>query len=156
MNLRQFLEIIYKSKSCSKTADILQYCRQFFAISPNLVAKRKLDMFIQSWWFIQGLPSHLQTEMFYRYQLDSDDDVNMDFDDLLKKAMRLLRIKKKLASLAQVEKESQGIEDLVGKSDLNTRINSISGSLLMQTLMQVYLPSIRSALTSIQASERHN
>lgn len=70
--------------------------------------KGKLDIFIQSWWFIQGLSSHLQTEIFFRYQLDSDDNVNMDFDDLLKKPMRLLRVKKKLASLAQVEKKSQG------------------------------------------------
>ena len=47
MNSRRFLEI-YKSKSRSDTADALQYCRQFYAISRNLVAKGKLDTFTQS------------------------------------------------------------------------------------------------------------
>ncbi len=44
--------------------------------------------------------------MFCQYCLDPDDDLNMDFDDLLKKAIGLLGAKKKLASMIQVEKES--------------------------------------------------
>ena len=51
MNSRRFLEI-YKTKFRSNTADVLQYCRQFSAISRNLVAKGKLDSFIQSRWFL--------------------------------------------------------------------------------------------------------
>ncbi len=98
VNSRRFLEI-YKSNSRSDTAHVLQYCRQLCAISQNLVAKGKLDLFTQSRWFLQGLPSHLLTQMIYRYELDPDDDLNMDFDDLLKKAMRLLGAKKKLANL---------------------------------------------------------
>ncbi len=90
---------LYKSKSRSETADVLQYCRQFSTNSRNLVAKGKLDTFTQSRWFIQGLPLDLQMEMFCRYSLDPDDDLNMDFDDLLKKAMELLGAKKKLASM---------------------------------------------------------
>ena len=151
MNPRRFLEI-YKSKSCSKTADVLQYCRQFSAISRNLVAKGKLDTFTQSRWFIQGLLFHLQTEMFYRYELEPNDDVNIDFDDLLKKAMGLLEAKKKLAGLVQVEKKSQRVEDLVEKCDLKTCINSKPGPLLTQTPMQAYPPPICSAPTSVQAS----
>ena len=151
MNSRRFLEI-YKSKSRSETADVLQYCRQFPAISRNLVTKGKLDAFTQPRWFIQSLPSHLQTEMFYKYELDPDDDVNIDFDNLLKKAMGLLGAKKKLASLVQVKKESQGVEDLVEKCDLKTRINSTPGPLLTQTPMPTYLLSICSAPISVQAS----
>ena len=98
MNSICFLEI-YKTKSRFDTADVLQYCRQFSAISRYLISKRKLDSFTQFRWFLQGLPSHLQTEMFYRYELDPEDDLNMDFDDLLKKAMRFLGAKKKLASI---------------------------------------------------------
>ncbi len=46
MNSRRFLEI-YKSKSRSDTSDVLQYCRQFSAISQNLVTKGKLYSFTQ-------------------------------------------------------------------------------------------------------------
>ncbi len=73
MNSRRFLEI-FKSKYRSDTADVLQYCRQFSTISRKLVTKGKLDLFTQSRWFLQGLPSHLQTEMFYRYKMDPNED----------------------------------------------------------------------------------
>ena len=58
MNSRRFLEL-YKSKSRFNTADVLQYCCQFSAISRNLVAKGKLNTFTQSQGFIQGLPLDL-------------------------------------------------------------------------------------------------
>ena len=122
MNSKRFLEI-YKSKSRSDTADVLQYGRQFFTIFQNLVTKGKLNSFIQSRWFLQSLPTHIQTEMFYRYELDPDDDFNMDFDDLLKRDMGLLGAKKKLANLVQVEKKSQKVEDLIEKCDYKTRIS---------------------------------
>ncbi len=63
INSRRFLEL-YKSKSHSDTAAVLQYCCQFSAISRNLIAEGKLDIFTQSRWFIQRLPSDLQIEMF--------------------------------------------------------------------------------------------
>lgn len=73
---------------------------------------------------LQGLPSHLQTKIIYRYELAPDDDLTMDFDDLLKKVMGLLGAKKELLSLVYVEKEGKGMEDLVGKCDHKTRVNS--------------------------------
>ena len=149
MNSRRFLEV-YKSKSRSDTADVLQYCRQFSAISRNLVAKGKLDTFTQSRWFIQGLPSDLQMEMFCRYSLDPDDDLNMDFDDLLKKAMGLLGAKKKLASMVQVEKESQRIEDLVEKCNQRTRISSTPN--VTPPSVPTHQPLNFSATTSVQIS----
>ncbi len=149
MNARRFLEL-YKTKSRSNTTDDLQYCCQFSAISRNLVAKRKLDSFIQSQWFLQGLPSHLQTEMFYRYELDSDDDLNKDFDDLLKKAMRLLGAKKKLARIVQVEKNSQEVEDLVEKCNYKTQISSTPNRLNTQPPIPYYQPPILSAPPSVQ------
>lgn len=72
---------------------------------------------------LQGLPSHLQTKIICRYELDPDDDLTMDFD-LLKKAMGLLGAKKELASLVYVEKEGKGMEDLVGKCYHKTRASS--------------------------------
>lgn len=134
MNSRRFLKI-YKTKSRSDTTDVLQNCRQFSAISRNFVAIGKLDSFTQSRSFLQGLPSYLQTEMFYRYELDPDDDLKMDFDDLLKKAMGLLGAKKKLASLVQVEKAGQEVENLVGKCDYKPE------SALPQTVFDTYLPA---------------
>lgn len=61
VNSRQFLET-YKDKSCADMLDALQYCRQFSAISQNLIAKGKLDSFTQSRWFLQSLPFTIQTE----------------------------------------------------------------------------------------------
>lgn len=45
-------------------------------------------------------------KIYNQYLLDSDDDLNINFDDLLKKVIRVLKTKKKLASMVQVEKES--------------------------------------------------
>lgn len=72
---------------------------------------------------MQGLPFHLQNKMFCQYELDPDDNVNMDFKNLLKKAMSLLVANKKLASLVQFEKKSQGVENLVEKCNHKTRIS---------------------------------
>ena len=123
MNSKRFLET-YKDKNRANTSHVLQYCKQFSAISQNLVAKRKLDSFTQSWWFLQGLPSTIQIEIFYRYELDSDDDQHMDFADLLKKALGLLRAKKKLVDLVCTNKKSDYIENLVEKYETKTQISS--------------------------------
>lgn len=66
----------------------------------------------------------------------------MDFDDLLKKAIGLLRAKKKLASLVQVEKGSQKVEDLVEKYNCKTRISLMPNRLLTQPPISIYQPLI--------------
>lgn len=48
---------------------------------------------------MQKLPSYLQNEMFYQYELDPNNDINMDFEDLLIKTIGLLVARKKLVSL---------------------------------------------------------
>ena len=137
MNLKCFLEI-YKSKSRSKTADVLQYCRQFSAICQNLVVKGKLDTFTLSWWFIQELLLDLQIEMFCQYSLDPDDNLNINFENLLKKTMGLLGAKKKLASIIQVEKKSQGVEDLIEKYNQRIRISSIPNCFITLLFVSTY------------------
>lgn len=62
--------------------------------------------------------------MFYRYELDPDDDLNMDFADLLKKALGLLGAKKKLVDLVRMDKKNDRIEDLVDKCEKKTQISS--------------------------------
>lgn len=62
--------------------------------------------------------------MFYRYELDPDDDLHMDFADLLKKALGLLGAKERLVDLVRTDKKTDRIEDLVDKCDTKTRISS--------------------------------
>lgn len=116
------------------------------------MTKRKFDSFTQSRWFLQGLPSHFQTEMFYRYELDPDNNSNMEFDDLLKKAMGLLGAKKKLTSLVYVEKEGQKVETLVEKCDYKTSVSFTLNHLLTSPSVPAYQPTILPAMTSVQAS----
>lgn len=47
--------------------------------------------------------------------LDLDDDLNIDFEDWLKKTLGLFGAKKKSASLVQVEQKKKEVEDLVEK-----------------------------------------
>lgn len=68
--------------------------------------------------------------MFHQYSLDSDDNHNTDFDDLLKKAMGLLKAKKRFASIVEILKKSQEVEDLMEKYNHNARISSISNSFI--------------------------
>ena len=70
--------------------------------------------------------------------LDSDDDLNMDFDDLLKKAMKLSAAKKKLASMVQIEKKSQEIEDFVEKCNHKTHINFIPNRVITPPSVPTY------------------
>lgn len=62
--------------------------------------------------------------MFYRYKLDPDDDLYMNFADLLKKALGPLGAKKKLVDLVWTDKKSDWIKDLVDKCENKIRISS--------------------------------
>ena len=151
MNSRPFLKI-YKSKSHSDIADTLQYCQQFSAISRNLILKWNLNTFTKSWWFIQELTTYLKNEMFVWYELDLDNVVNIDFDDLFKKTVRLLIAKKMLANLVHVEKESEKVEDLVIKYDYKSRISSNPSSFVIPLLTSAYHPSYFPSPLSVQTN----
>ena len=77
-------------------------------------------------------------EIFYQYSVDPDDDLNMDFEDLLKKVIGLLEAKKKLASMVQVEKKSQGVEDLIEKCNQRTCISSTLKCLIIPPFVLTY------------------
>lgn len=79
-------------------------------------------------------------EMFCQYSLDSDNDLNIHFDDLLKKAMRLLGAKKKLGSMIQVEKKSYGIENLVEKCNHRICISFIPNCIIAPPSVPTYQP----------------
>lgn len=61
--------------------------------------------------------------MFYRYELDPDDDLHMEFANLLKKALGLLGAKKKLVDLFWTDNKSDRIKDLVNKCEVKTQIS---------------------------------
>ncbi len=73
----------------------------------------------------------------------------MDFDDLLKKAMGLLGAKKKLASMVQVEKKSQGVEDLVEKCNHRIRISSTPNRIITSPSIPNYQPLNFSVTTPV-------
>ena len=76
----------------------------------------------------------------------------MDFDDLHKKAMGLLGAKKKLASMVQVEKESQEVENFIEKCNHRTRINSKPNRLITPPSILTYQSFNFPAATLIQTT----
>lgn len=68
--------------------------------------------------------------MFCQYSLDLDNNLNINCDDLFKKVIGLLKVKKKLTSIVQIEKKSQGVEDLIEKCNHKTCISSISSCII--------------------------
>lgn len=85
--------------------------------------------------------------MFYRYELDPEDDLTMDFDDLLKKATRLLGAKKKVASSGSCQKEGEGVEDLVDNVKYETRSNRLNSPFIL-----AYQPLIVPSVSPFQIS----
>lgn len=84
--------------------------------------------------------------MFYCYKLDSDNNLNINFADLLKKAIKFLKAKKKLIDLVWINKKSNRIEDLVDKCEKKTQIGSVINyfTFLLESAFQppVFIPII--------------
>lgn len=90
--------------------------------------------------------------MFYQYKLDPDNYLNIEFDDLLKKVMRLLEAKKKLASLVYIEKKGQKVENLIETYNNKTHISSTPNRLFIFPSMLTHQPPIFPAIASFQAN----
>lgn len=58
--------------------------------------------------------------MFYYYDLDLDDDQDIDLGNLLKNTPRLFKVKKQLVNLVFIEKKSNHIQNLVEKYETKT------------------------------------
>lgn len=74
----------------------------------------------------------------------------MDFNDLLKKAIGLLSVKKKLASMVQVEKKSQRVAELIENCNHRTRISSTFNYVIIPSSISTYQPFNFPAATFIQ------
>lgn len=109
MNSRKFLEAL-KKKARSKDDDLIHYYQLFASISRDLVLRRRLDLYTQCQWFLQGLPEKVVMEIFYRHDIDLEDDNGLDFENLLEKALVLVKRRKYLAGFI-LDKET----DLVNK-----------------------------------------
>ena len=120
---RRFLES-YKDKARSDSSDILHYCDQFASISENLVAKNSIDSFIQSRWFLQGLPPSIRAELFYASDLDPDDDLELDFQELLQRTIKMIKLKKKLGGMVRSDEKNSQVSDLVDRCDQEALISS--------------------------------
>lgn len=71
---------------------------------------------------LKGVIFTIEIETFYHYKLNLDNDLNIDFANLLKKALGLLKTKKKLVNLVLIDKKS---EDLVNKYEKKTQVSFI-------------------------------
>lgn len=85
MNSRVFLKAL-KKKPRSEDDDLLHYCQLFASISRDLVLRKRLDLYRRCQWSLQGLPERVVMEIFYRFEIDLEDDDGLDFGDLLEKA----------------------------------------------------------------------
>lgn len=108
MYSREFLEAI-KKKSRSEDDNCVHYCQLFASISRDLVSRR-LDLYTQCQWFLQGLPEKAVMEIFYRHDTDLEDDDGLNFEDLLEKVLVLVKRRNYLADFIR-NKET----DLVNK-----------------------------------------
>jgi hypothetical protein len=72
MYTRAFLESLV---SASRTpAEVPQYSTQFLSVSKRLLDQGKIGKLDQSSLYVQGLPERVRRELFYRSNLDFDDD----------------------------------------------------------------------------------
>lgn len=92
--------------------------------------------------------------MFYCYKLDSDNNLHINFADLLKKALGLLGAKKKLVNLVWIDKKSDQIEDLVDKCKKKTQISSAANystilpESALQPLIVTFIPTTFSGVAN--------
>ena len=84
----------------------MHYCQLFASISRDLVLRRRLDLYTQCQWFLQGLPERVVMEIFYRYDIDLEEDDGLDFGDLLEKVLVLVKRRKYLVEFIR-DKETE-------------------------------------------------
>lgn len=75
----------FKDKPRTENAEVPQFCRDYLEISKELLEKGKLDRYTQLRWFLQGLPSSVQSELFNHYNIDLDAEAVLDFESILKR-----------------------------------------------------------------------
>lgn len=55
--------------------------------------------------------------LFYASDLDPDNDLKLDFQDLLQKTMKMVKLKKKLGGIIKSDKKNSQVSNLVNRCD---------------------------------------
>ncbi len=87
----------FKDKPKTENAKVIQFCRDYSEISNELLGKEKLDKYTQLSWFLQGLPSSIQSKLINQYDIDLDGDALSDLGKILKRAYSLIETRKGMA-----------------------------------------------------------
>ena len=101
-----------KKKSRSEDHDLMHYCQLFASISRDLVLRQRLDWYTQCQWFLQGLPERILMEIFYRYDINLDED-GLDFENVLENGLVLVKRSKCLVDFIR-DRENDLIDKHTG------------------------------------------
>lgn len=105
-----------KDNPGTENAGVLQFCRDYSEISKKLLGKGKLDSCTQLRWYLQGLPSSIQSKLINHYDIDLDGETVPDFADILKKAYSLIETRKRMVELGTTNVKNDRMSDLVDRS----------------------------------------
>ncbi|MCJ1342812.1 hypothetical protein MMC31_001001 [Peltigera leucophlebia] len=130
INSREFLDALER-KPRSEDEDLLHYCQLFASISRGLVLRKRLDRYTQCQWSLQGLPERVVMEIFYRYDIDLEDDDGLDFGDVLEKTLVFFKRRKVLADFVR-DKETDLANEFTEPQKLHTPSNIVKPSYIRQ------------------------
>lgn len=118
MHSKRFLKA-YKNNLLNEIENIRQYCRRFLAVNNNLVKSKKIDEIIRTIWFIQDLPYNMQKQLIIRHDLDLDQDnlSKIDFQQLVDRALSLVKTIRKLKKIRNTEKRNDKLFELIKRCD---------------------------------------
>lgn len=105
----------FKDKPRTENAKVLQFCSDYLEISKVLLGKKKLDRYTQLRWFLQGLPSLVQSKLFNYYNLDLNGKAVPNFESIIKKGYSLIEPQKKKVKLG-TNMKNNGMSDLIDRS----------------------------------------
>ena len=122
-----------------------------------MLEKGKLDKYTQLRWFLQDLPSSIQSKLINHYDIDLDGDALFDFAEILKKAYSLIETRKRMAELGTTDNKNDCISDLVDWHAKNDQLeHPFSGpSKLLDSIFQVpIVPTAPLISASLSQSEK--
>ena len=112
---RAYLEA-FKDKPRNENTEVLQFCRDYSEISKELLGKENLDKYTKLRWFLQGLPSSIQSKLINHYDIDLDGKTLPNFADILKKTSSLIETRKRMVELVTTDIRNDRMSDLVDRS----------------------------------------
>lgn len=87
------------------------------------MGKGKLDRYTKLRWFLQGLFSSVQSELFNYYNIDLDKEVVPDFESILINTYSLIETRKKMVELGTTNIKNDRMSDLIDRSAKKTQLD---------------------------------